>query len=323
MLGLAADLTWYISVMAFLALFLFCLGIAQYFRQRSSRQELIEKIKSGGESAGISYEEPSSDDTKPTFKTAFLNLFKGLGSFANPKKSANISEMRIKFLRAGIRHENAMPIFWGIKLLLVVVLPLIFVICRISIFKLMSYQATVAFGVLSALLGFYLPDIWLKYRADKRKQKMLEGLPDALDLMVICVEAGMGLDGAINRIAREIRLNSPVLSDELNFLNLELRAGKLRQAALRNLALRTNLDEMNSLVTLLIQTDKFGTSVANALRVYSDSFRTQRYQKAEEQAAKIPVKLIFPLILFILPALFVAIVGPAAIRIYQNLLSRF
>jgi tight adherence protein C len=323
MLELAADLTWYISAMAFLALFLFCLGISQYIRQRSSRQELIEKIKSGGESVGISYEGLSSDDTKPSFKTAFLNLFKGLGNFANPKKSANISEMRIKFLRAGIRHANAMPIFWGIKLLLVVVLPLIFIICRISLFKLMSYQATVAFGVLSALLGFYLPDIWLRYRADRRKQKMLEGLPDALDLLVICVEAGMGLDGAINRIAQEIRLNSPVLSDELNFLNLELRAGKLRQDALRNLALRTNLDEMNSLVTLLIQTDKFGTSVANALRVYSDSFRTQRYQKAEELAAKIPVKLIFPLILFILPALFVAIVGPAAIRIYQNLLSRF
>jgi tight adherence protein C len=323
MLELTADLTWYISAMAFLALFLFCLGISQYIRQRSSRQELIKKIKSGGENVGISYEEPSSDDTKPSFKSALLNLFKGLGNFANPKKSANISEMRIKFLRAGIRHENAMPIFWGFKLLLVVVLPLIFIICRISIFKLLSYQATVAIGVLSALLGFYLPDIWLRYRSDKRKQKMLEGLPDALDLLVVCVEAGMGMDGAINRIAKEIRLDSPVLSDELNLLNLELRAGKLRQDALRNLALRTNLDEMNSLVTLLIQTDKFGTSVANALRVYSDSFRTQRYQKAEELAAKIPVKLIFPLILFILPALFVVIVGPAAIRIYQNIFSRF
>jgi tight adherence protein C len=323
MLELSGDLIWYFSAIAFLALFLFCLGISQYIRQRSSRRELIEKIKSGGESVGISYEEPSSGETKSSFKSGFLNLFKGLGNFTDPKKSANISKMRIKFLRAGIRHENAMPIFWGIKLILVVVLPLIFIICRISIFKLMGYQATVAIGVLSALLGFYLPDIWLKYQSDKRKQKMLEGLPDALDLLVVCVEAGMGMDGAINRIAKEIRLDSPVLSDELNLLNLELRAGKLREDALRNLALRTNLDEMNSLVTLLIQTDKFGTSVAIALRVYSDSFRTQRYQKAEELAAKIPVKLIFPLILFILPALFVAIVGPAAIRIYQNLFSRF
>jgi tight adherence protein C len=137
------------------------------------------------------------------------------------------------------------------------------------------------------------------------------------------VEAGMGMDGAINRITKEIRLNSPILADELNFLNIELRAGKLRQDALRNLAMRTDLDEMSSLVTLLVQTDKFGTSVADALRVYSDSFRTQRYQRAEELAAKIPVKLVLPLILFILPALFVVIVGPAAIRIYQNLLSRF
>ncbi|MGD9120873.1 MAG: type II secretion system F family protein, partial [Desulfobacterales bacterium] len=290
---------------------------------RSSKQKLIKKIKSGSETVDLRYEAPSSEDSQPSFKTAFLNLFKAVGSFANPKRSADNSEMRIKFLRAGIRTENAMPVFWGVKLLLVVVLSLIFIGCRISIFKLMSYQAAVAIGVLSALIGFYLPDIWLKYRSHTRKQKILESLPDALDLLVICVEAGMGMDGAINRITKEIRLNSPILADELNFLNLELRAGKLRQDALRNLAMRTDLDEMSSLVTLLVQTDKFGTSVADALRVYSDSFRTQRYQRAEELAAKIPVKLVLPLILFILPALFVVIVGPAAIRIYQNLLSRF
>ena len=151
---------------------------------------------------------------------------------------------------------------------------------------------------------------------------MLEGIPDALDLLVVCVEAGMGLDAAINRVAEEIKLTNRILSDELKFLNLELRAGKSRQAALRNLAMRTDLEDVNSLVTLLIQTDKFGTSVAKALRVYSDTFRTKRYQKAEELAAKLPVKLVVPLIVFIFPSLFVTILGPAAIRIYEVFLAR-
>ena len=181
---------------------------------------------------------------------------------------------------------------------------------------------TVMAGVLSALLGFYLPDIWLRQKTDKRKEKILNALPDALDLLVVCVESGMGLDSAIYRVAQEMRLNSPELSDELQLMNLELRAGKSRRDALKNLALRTNLEEINSLVTLLIQTDQFGTSMADALRIYSDSYRTQRYQRAEELAAKLPVKLIFPLVVFIFPALFVVLLGPAAISIYNALLKQ-
>jgi tight adherence protein C len=132
----------------------------------------------------------------------------------------------------------------------------------------------------------------------------------------------MGLDSAIYRVAQEMRLNSLELSDELQLMNLELRAGKSRKDALKNLALRTNLEEINSLVTLLIQTDQFGTSMADALRIYSDSYRTQRYQRAEELAAKLPVKLIFPLVVFIFPALFVVLLGPAAISIYNALLKQ-
>ena len=180
---------------------------------------------------------------------------------------------------------------------------------------------TVMAGVLSALLGFYLPDIWLRQKADKRKEKILNALPDALDLLVVCVESGMGLDSAIYRVAQEMRLNSPELSDELQLMNLELRAGKSRRDALKNLASRTNLEEINSLVTLLIQTDQFGTSMADALRIYSDAYRTQRYQRAEELAAKLPVKLLFPLVVFIFPALFVVLLGPAAISIYKALLK--
>ena len=138
---------------------------------------------------------------------------------------------------------------------------------------------------------------------------------------MICVESGMGLDSAIHRVAQELKLSSQFLSEEFHFMNLELRAGKQRDEALRNLALRTNLDEINSLTTLLIQTDKFGTSMADALRVYSDSFRVERQQRAEEIAAKLPVKMLFPLIFFIFPALFVVILGPATINIYENVIK--
>jgi tight adherence protein C len=135
------------------------------------------------------------------------------------------------------------------------------------------------------------------------------------------VEAGMGLDSAINKVAQELRLGSPKLSEEFHLMNLELRAGKQRTDSLKNLALRTNLDEISSLTTLLVQTDKFGTSMADALRIYSESYRTQRYQRAEEMAAKLPVKMVIPLVLCIFPSLFLVILGPAAINIYRVLIK--
>jgi tight adherence protein C len=154
----------------------------------------------------------------------------------------------------------------------------------------------------------------------RRKGMLSRGFADVLDLLVICVEAGMGLDAAINRVGKEMKWSNKAWSDELNKYNLELRAGKLRRDALRNLAMRTDIEDVNSFATTLIQTDKFGTSLAQALRVCSDTFRIKRQQRAEEIAARLPVKLVFPAILFIFPSLFVAIAGPAAIRVYQVLL---
>ena len=157
---------------------------------------------------------------------------------------------------------------------------------------------------------------------DRRKDMIVKGFPDALDLLVVCVEAGMGLDAAINRVAEEIRLSSPVLSDEFRILNLELRAGKARADALRNLGVRTDVEEVRNFATLLVQTDRFGTSVAQALRVHSDAMRVRRYQKAEELAGKLPVKLMVPLIFFIFPAIFVVVIGPAVIQIYHAIITR-
>ena len=309
----------FISSFTFFSLFLFCFGIVQYIRQREKRREWLDKIGGSGQSSIYQYEVSTGNTSDSNLFTPVLNFFKSLGDRVSFDPSHE-SRMRIRFLRAGIRRKNAGTIFWGAKGFFCIFLVAVFFISRVTVLKVLNNQIAVGLAVLIALVGFYLPDLWLTIKSNSRREKLLEGIPDALDLLVVCVEAGMGLDGAIHRVAEETTLTNPILSDEFKLLNLELRAGKSRQDALRNLALRTNIDAMNSLVTLLIQTDKFGTSVAKALQVFSDLFRTQRYQKAEEFAAKMPVKLIFPLILFIFPSLFVVILGPAAIRIYENII---
>jgi tight adherence protein C len=320
MTGFLSEYTVLLYITAFLALFLFCIGVSQFIRQTRARRELVDKIKSESKPVSLESKEGADEISAMPGKSKWIvDAIGRMGKHVSPVKIEDYSTTRLKFLRAGIRYDNANASFWGSKILLVVSLPLIFFALRIWQFQLMTYQMTLLFGVLSALLGFYLPDIWLRQKTDKRKIELLHALPDALDLLVICVEAGMGLDSAIYRVAQETKLNSPALSGELQLMNLEIRAGKQRKDALKNLALRTNLEEINSLVTLLIQTEQFGTSMADALRVYSDSYRTQRYQKAEEKAAQLPVKLIFPLLIFIFPALFVVLLGPAAISIYRAL----
>jgi tight adherence protein C len=309
-----------ISFAFFLALFLLNLGVTQFFRQRSARRELIAKIRGGGIAIESSYEN-QANETEEKGSKPLTKLFGKIGRHAPTQKGEDYAVSRLKLLRAGIRHENALGVHWGVKIFLTVLIPAFFLMIRTLALTSLSYQVTMTVTVLCALLGFYLPDIWLNRKGEERRQKVLQSLPDALDLLVICVEAGMGLDGAINKVAQELRIGSPELSDELQLMNLELRAGKQRTDALKNLALRTNLDEISSLTTLLVQTDKFGTSMADALRIYSESYRTQRYQRAEEMAAKLPVKMVVPLMFCIFPSLFLVILGPAAINIYRMLIK--
>ena len=312
-------MSWLIISALFLSLFLFCFGVSQYVIAHKKRNAMVEKIRSGVRTGKLSWGGSQLSVLKSR-KTGFiLNLFRRLGKSAESKETHEITHSRLRFLRAGIRHESALSIFWGSKIFLSVFTTATFIILRLLVFKLISYQMSVTIAVFVALLGYYLPDIWLRQKTDKRKEKILNALPDALDLLVVCVEAGMGLDSAIARVAKDSQDSSPELSDELHFMTLELRAGKSRRDALKNLSLRTNLDEVKSLVTLLIETEKFGTSMAEALRVYSDSYRIQRQQRAEEVAAKLPVKLLIPLGLCIFPALFVVILGPAFISIYRAL----
>ena len=174
--------------------------------------------------------------------------------------------------------------------------------------------------LLSAALGYYLPNIVLSRMVFIRQREIFENFPDALDLMTVCMEAGLGTESALNKVGEEMVHKSEVLSDELRLVNLELRAGAPRDRALRNLALRTGVEEVDGFVSMIIQAERFGTSIAQSLRVHSDMLRTRRRQKAEEAAAKIALKLLFPLIFGIFPTLMLVLMGPAMIQIYRVLL---
>jgi tight adherence protein C len=315
------NITALVSGLAFLVIFLFLIGIFGYYRERAKKVRLIKNIRQGSKDWGQVHKEDPSLISEGSLKGRFISTLSFLGERVGPVKPtdnlADYRRMRLRFLKAGLHKANAPAIFWGTKVFLMISLPVSFFLVRITVFDLLDTTVLIALCIFFALFGFYLPDIWIHIKIGRRKRKISDGIPDALDLLVVCVEAGLGLDAAISRVAEELSLTNKPLSDEFKLLNMELMAGRSREDALRNLAVRTDLEDLNSLVTLLIQTDKFGTSIADALRVYSDSFRTKRYQRAEEIAAKLPVKLVFPSILFIFPSIFVVILGPAAIRIFQ------
>jgi tight adherence protein C len=317
------DMAIVVSALVFFGTMLLLLAGFQYLKYRLEHAKLVEKVKTGGLASRVGDYVPEAPETGSPMKNLFLKTSIWAGGLTRPKENGSgASALRSLFLKAGIRHPSAAAVFWGAKVLFAVALPfLAFFVQAFAESGFLRFQVLLIMGVL-ALLGFYLPDLYLMLRIRLRKEKIVKGFPDALDLLVVCVEAGMGLDAAINRVAEEIQLSSQVISDEFKILNLELRAGKSRIDALRNLGIRTDVEDVRSFATLLIQTDRFGTSVAQALRVHSDSMRTRRYQKAEELAAKLPVKMMFPLIFFIFPAIFVIVVGPAAIQIYQSIIAR-
>lgn len=238
-----------------------------------------------------------------------------LGRSLGPKDEAELSRNRLALVQAGLRGPNAALVFQGVKAALAVIPASLFLLAAFSGGLTLSLPGTMLGAVALASVGCFAPNYWLHTRTTARKIAFTDELPDALDLLVVCVESGMGLDQAIHRVSEELVLSGPTVSRELGQITLELRAGKQRQEALRSLARRVGIEDVNSLCTLLIQADVFGISVAKTLRVYSDTLRTKRYQRAEEKAAKLPVMLLLPLIFCILPALFVAIMGPAGLKL--------
>ncbi len=246
-----------------------------------------------------------------------------LARLSLPEEGWENSQLRIRFMNAGYRNSKAPILFFALKTILTFFLPIVVLLSA----RLADWQMPPAlFHVLvlaSAAGGYFLPNLVLWRQTVLRKREIFEHFPDAIDLMTVCVEAGLGLDAALARVGEEMSLSSKAMGEEMHLVNLELRAGSSRERALRNLALRTGVEEVDTLVAMLVQSDRFGTSVADALRVHSDSLRTKRRLRAEEAAAKIPLKLLFPLIFCVFPSMLLVLLGPAFISIYRILLPTF
>jgi tight adherence protein C len=231
------------------------------------------------------------------------------------KDGATIKGLQAKLIQAGIYTERAIPLFLGIKLGGLLVLPVL--VLFILWGKTSQRGLLMGIPIVLCTLGYLLPNLILNHLVNSRRKKIREALPDALDLLVVCVEAGQGLDAAIKRVSEDLQASSPIISQELLLVNLETMAGLERQQALKNLGERTGVEELISLCNVLIQSERFGTSIAQALKTQSDYMRTARRQRLEGLAAKTPVKLVFPMLLFIFPAIMVVLLGPAIIRLSE------
>jgi len=249
-----------------------------------------------------------------------VELTKPVAQLSVPKEGWETSQLRIRFMNAGYRSEIAPTVFFLAKTLLTFLLPIIYVLYVVISGATVKPNTILLMIIVCAALGYFLPNVFLARRIAYRKREIFESFPDAMDLIIVCVESGLGLDAALSRVGEEMHMISPTLGDELHLINLELRAGSSRERALRNLALRTGVEDIDTLVAMLVQSDRFGTSIAQALRVHAENLRTKRRLRAEEAAAKIALKLLFPLIFFIFPSMLLVLLGPALISINRILL---
>jgi len=292
---------------------LLLLALIRSRERRNERRKMLERAL-GVVGAG-SRESTDRPGLVSWLGEAVRGVATSFGEAIKPKKASELDKTRAALLHAGFRQQNALEIYWGVKAGMALIGLVIGALLALSGRTPGQYKMVAVLAAVSVF--FYLPGILLDSRVKKRQKVVQRALPDALDLLVVCVEAGMGLDAAMYRVCVDLGPREPVLGSELRQLTLELRAGKSRREALKNLSTRIGLEDVGSLVAMLIQADLFGTSIAQTLRVYADAMRTKRFQRAEELAAKLPVKLLFPLVFFIFPTLLIVILGPAAIRLMQ------
>jgi tight adherence protein C len=247
---------------------------------------------------------------------ALRDFLSRIGNFL-PASPKDLNLMQRRLIRAGIRSPYALRLLYGAKLFLGVLFPLGMAL-MVSGSDAASENKVLAVAA-AAAAGFWGPNEYIKIRSSRRQHHIRKGLPNALDLMVVCVESGLGLDQAVLQVAKELQHAHPEISEEFGFVNLELKAGKRRNEALRNLSERTQVDELKKLVAVLIQADRFGTGIGQSLRAHADFMRVKARQEAEEKAAKLGVKLVFPIFFCILPSLFIVTVGPVAVKIVREL----
>ncbi len=306
-----------VPLLVFGALVAGIFALLSVLSNRNSRaQERLERISRPASLAEI------EDPTKPK-KERFQGVMetaKALSGPLMPQTELEQSELKIRLANAGFRSDSAVAVYLGLR----VAVLLAFLLMGTAIFlpkygfTLDALKPMVLFGG----VGFYLPVIVLWFLRKKRQDAIFLALPDALDLLVVCVESGLGLDAAMRKVCDEMKDHAKVIAEEFSLANFQLQMGRPRREVLHDLGVRTGVDDVRSLAAILIQADRFGSSIAQALRVQSDSMRTRRKQLAEEKAAKTAVQLIFPLVLFIFPGIFVVLVGPAAISIMKTMMNK-
>lgn len=298
----------------FVSVVLFIVSIYFLLFRRNIISERLAKISSSPEATPFP---KRSSLREEKFQGLMAKTIRRLHELDSPKEAPKKKKIRFKLMQAGFRSRQAYRNYLTAKIILGVLFPCIYVVFSgAGIFHL---QVIVICCIL-LVVGYFVPNFLLSHFTEKRKERIFKGLPDALDLMVICVAAGLGLDMTFKRVSDELHSLWKDLSDEFYLTNMEIRAGVPREESYKNMSRRTGVSEVQSLMGMLIQTSRFGTSVSAALRVHSDGMRTKRRQLAEEKAAQIGVKMVIPLVLFIFPALLIILVGPAGIRVIQSLL---
>jgi len=298
-------------VAIFVAVTLIAKNLLSIFAPSLTKKRLDSTIEQTG------YASTSEQDT---WLQTVIKVASPFAKLSLPKTGWETSPLRLSFMNAGYRNDNVITFYFAAKTVLALGLPaLLFILLRISGSSL-TQNVTLLLVLFAAAFGYYLPNVILQRLVFYRKREIFESFPDAADLMLVCVESGLGLDSGLTKVAEEMRLTSEALAEELYLMNLEIRAGSTRQKALHNLALRTGVEEVNTFATMLVQADRFGTSIGASLRVFSDEMRTRRRMLAEELAAKIPLKLLFPLAFCVFPSLLLVLLGPAFIQVYRVLL---
>ena len=292
------------AVFAFLAVFLLIAsgGVLLFYRE-VMLQRISEAINPRPKEKRLTTAVAKAKSSVGGLMAAVENLI--------PKSEEELSAKRQKLIRAGYRDDAAVKAFYGSMVILPVLLALIVLLSGLAKLNWMLL-------LIALVVGYLVPDMWLSRKIKQRQKRITRGLPDVLDLLVICMEAGLSLDQATARTTEELALSHPDLCDELNVVVLEQRAGRQRSDAWKNMATRTDVESIKNLVSMMVQTEQFGTSVAKMLRVQSETLRTQRVQHVEEMAAKTTVKLVFPLVFFIFPSIFVVTLGPAVIVMIES-----
>jgi tight adherence protein C len=314
---LALTVNEMLPLIVFLIFMLGAWGALSLLSQGKSKAE--ERLEQLGRSRSSPDLDMSAAEAQKNRFSGLKDAISSLGGAMEPQSALEKNNLKVRLANAGFRSESAPMVYHGIRLISLVIclLPAIAIFLYKDGFSLKAAQYIVIFGG----IGFYLPQAGLWYLRSTRQKEIFLTLPDALDLLVVCVESGLGLDAALRKVTDEMKEHAKTICEEFAIGNMQLQMGRPRREVLHDLGVRTGVDDMRALAAILIQADRFGSSIAQALRVQSDSMRIRRRQLAEEKAAKTAVQLIFPLVLFIFPAIFVVLVGPAAIQIQKGLLK--